>query len=111
MFTADFILLAFAFVWTSPAFCSAKSPHVSAECTPDRTQMRHEWRHLPPDQKRSYIDAELCLLKLPNQLDLKGSTTRFEDLQALHHNQTDIIHHVVSVWYDYMFGQGDLTRC
>ncbi|KAE8382375.1 tyrosinase, partial [Aspergillus bertholletiae] len=77
----------------SSAF-SLPDSYAPTKCTPERMQTHLEWTHLTLAQKQEYIDAELCLWNSPNQLHLKGSTNRFEDLQALHQNQTDIIHHV-----------------
>jgi hypothetical protein len=46
-------------------------------------------------EKKSYIDAELCLMKSPKKLDLRGTKTRFDELQSCHVLQSEITHFVV----------------
>ena len=47
-------------------------------------------------EKLDYINAELCLMKLPAKLGLPGAKTRFDDFQAIHQKQAYMIHFVVS---------------
>jgi len=47
------------------------------------------------EEKRAYIDAELCLIKLPATLGLPGAKNRFEELQSVHQVQAAITHGVV----------------
>lgn len=58
------------------------------------THPRH--RHtLTNDERKAYIDAELCLMSTPTSLDDGVARTQFDDLHAVHHNQAYIIHNVV----------------
>lgn len=71
-------------------------------CTPETVTIRKEWRSLTHTEKIAFVDAELCLMALPNKTDLPGSTTRFDDFQAAHQQGTndtygDIIHYTVSM--------------
>ena len=54
-------------------------------------------RHILTDsEKLAYIDAELCLMAKPSTSDLPGTQTRFDDLQAIHQNQSYAVHNVAS---------------
>lgn len=87
------LLLSTAVALSSTA---VESSYSTGKCTPGKVQTRKEWRHLTTEQKNDYIQAEKCLFNRPSQLDLSGTTVRFEDLQAIHQVQTYTIHHVVS---------------
>ncbi|KAF2832917.1 Di-copper centre-containing protein [Ophiobolus disseminans] len=56
------------------AFCTATSHRLR----------RHAWHTLTPAQNSSYISAELCLMHTPSKLSLPGTTSRYEELQAVH---------------------------
>jgi tyrosinase len=49
-----------------------------------------------PREKRAYIEADLCLMRLPANLGLPGARNRFEELQSIHQRQAAITHGVVS---------------
>lgn len=62
------------------------------------------YRHmLSPDEKKNYINAELCLMNLPAKLDLPGVRTRFDDFQAAHQNQAYMTHSVVYFQHSLFF--------
>ncbi|TVY86681.1 Tyrosinase-like protein, partial [Lachnellula willkommii] len=61
-----------------------------SKCT--TVAVRKEWRNLTSSEQTSYLESQKCLFGLPAQLDLLGSTNRWEDLVSLHQNQTDVIH-------------------
>lgn len=70
-------------------------------CTADNVVVRKEWRSLTDVEKQAFIDAESCMISLPNKTSLPGSTTRFDDFQAAHQQGTnttygDIIHYTAS---------------
>lgn len=52
-------------------------------------------RALSETQKRSYIDAVLCLQDIPAKSGFDAAKNRFDDFQAIHSNQTPAIHWVV----------------
>jgi len=47
-------------------------------------------------EKANYINAELCLQSLPATLGLPGAVTIFDELQATHAIQAELVHGVVS---------------
>ena len=53
-------------------------------------------RHTLKDQeKKAYLDAELCLMTKPSKQHLRGSRTIFDDFQSAHALKTEIAHFVV----------------
>ncbi|KAI5779170.1 putative tyrosinase [Geopyxis carbonaria] len=66
----------------------------SKKCKPKNVRIRKEWRNMSGKEQKAYLDAELCLMKAPSKTGLPGVTSRFEDLQAMHQLQTNIIHGV-----------------
>ncbi|PSN60538.1 Di-copper centre-containing protein [Corynespora cassiicola Philippines] len=64
---------------------------------------RLEWRQLSEPQKKSYIDAVLCLAKKKAISGIAGAVNRFDDHQAVHNSQTDNIHWVghFILWHRY----------
>jgi len=59
---------------------------------------RRAWHTFSLAEKKAYIDAELCLMKLPATLGLAGAKNRFEELQWIHQTQASITHGVVSFY-------------
>ncbi|KAL2070975.1 hypothetical protein VTL71DRAFT_14001 [Oculimacula yallundae] len=55
---------------------------------------RKAWHILTSDEKLAYLDAERCLMKLPATLGLPGTRTRFDELQASHAIQAEVVHNV-----------------
>ncbi|KAL1836325.1 hypothetical protein VTJ49DRAFT_5309 [Mycothermus thermophilus] len=55
---------------------------------------RRAWHTFTDEEKRAYIDAELCLMAKPATLGLKGTKNRFEELQWTHQHQSNIVHNV-----------------
>ncbi|KAK4450357.1 tyrosinase [Podospora aff. communis PSN243] len=55
---------------------------------------RRAWHTFSDEEKRAYIDAELCLMNRPATLGLPGARNRFEELQSIHQVQSAIIHGV-----------------
>ena len=47
-------------------------------------------------EKKAYLDAEVCLMKTPGTLGLRGAKSKFDELQSVHVFQSDIAHGVVS---------------
>ncbi|CZR44972.1 uncharacterized protein FPRO_14724 [Fusarium proliferatum ET1] len=44
------------------------------------------------DDQQSYLKAVKCLMQLPAQTGIKGTVTRFDDMNAMHQVQAKIIH-------------------
>jgi hypothetical protein len=73
---------------------------VDGEDTPSTTvQFGHELtnktilRHtLSDEEKRDYLDAELCVLTSPAKTKLPGALTMYDDLVATHQLQTTLVH-------------------
>ncbi|CAI4212657.1 unnamed protein product [Parascedosporium putredinis] len=55
---------------------------------------RRAWHTLSDDEKRAYLDAEVCLMNTPSTSDLRGSKSKFDDFQAIHVLQSEIAHFV-----------------
>jgi tyrosinase len=53
--------------------------------------LRHK---LTNAEKKAYLDAELCLMNTPAELDLRGARTVFDELQSIHVNIAQIAHFV-----------------
>jgi len=62
-------------------------------------------------QRRSYTAAVICLTKKKAKSGIVGALNRFDDLQAIHSNQTDGIHWVVSDHVHCRFITCKLTCC
>ncbi|KAK0657776.1 hypothetical protein B0T16DRAFT_386256 [Cercophora newfieldiana] len=56
--------------------------------------VRKAWHTLTDTEKKSYIDAELCLMKKPSASGLRGTRTRFDEFQVAHALKTEIAHFV-----------------
>jgi hypothetical protein len=59
---------------------------------PLKTMNRHTLSNV---EKRSYIDAELCLMKVKATNGLPAARTRFDELQETHQIQANVVHGVV----------------
>ncbi|EUC50002.1 hypothetical protein COCMIDRAFT_82953 [Bipolaris oryzae ATCC 44560] len=76
----------------SLAFAAAlPAPHVS---TCKKPAKRLEWRQMSTSQKHSYISAVLCLQKIPSISGFPYAKNRYDDFQAIHHDQGNYIHWV-----------------
>jgi hypothetical protein len=67
----------------------------SKKCTLDNVYVRREWGALSKQERKNYINAVLCLQKLPSKLDpvkFPGARTRYDDFVGVHINQTLSIH-------------------
>lgn len=82
---------------TLAVFASATSAVVTPRSPTGQCEtklQRKAWHTLSAAEKRAYIDAELCLIKLPATLGLTGAKNRFEELQSAHQVQAAITHGV-----------------
>lgn len=64
----------------------------AAQCTP---YARREWSALSLSERRAYIDATLCMSKLPPKTDLAlvpGAQSRWDDFIVVHINNTLVMH-------------------
>ncbi|KAF4537765.1 Amino acid transporter [Lasiodiplodia theobromae] len=64
------------------------------ECT--ALNQRKSWTSLSDAEKKSYIDAELCLMNKPSKLNVTGSKNLWGDLMYTHINQANVIHNTGS---------------
>jgi hypothetical protein len=48
-------------------------------------------------EQTAYVKAELCLMEVPNRLDVRGSQNLWDDLQWSHITQTPVVHDVVGI--------------
>ncbi|KAF5603905.1 monophenol monooxygenase [Fusarium subglutinans] len=88
MFFSLFTFLALAL--PLPAMSSSNST-----CTPEKIQTRIEWANMASDGQKSYLKAVKCLMQLPAQTGIKGTVTRFDDMNAMHQVQAKAIHLVL----------------
>ncbi|EDU41090.1 monoxygenase [Pyrenophora tritici-repentis Pt-1C-BFP] len=65
--------------------------------------MSHHRRQMTTSQKKSYIDAVLCLTTKEAISGINGTVNRFDDHQAVHNKQTPYIHFVghFILWHRY----------
>ncbi|KAF1849647.1 Di-copper centre-containing protein [Cucurbitaria berberidis CBS 394.84] len=78
-------------------------PTIASSGTCTNPPRRLEWRQLSKLQKRSYIDAVLCLTRKKAKSGITGALNRFDDHQAVHNSQTPNIHWVghFILWHRY----------
>ncbi|KAH8731557.1 hypothetical protein GQ44DRAFT_746267 [Phaeosphaeriaceae sp. PMI808] len=64
---------------------------------------RFEWRQLSEIQRKSYIDAVLCLTTKKAKSEIAGAVNRFDDHMAVHNSQAGNIHWVghFILWHRY----------
>jgi hypothetical protein len=84
-------LLAASEAIASPAL-SSRQGHNEPACKNPR--QRRAWHTLSGEEKKAYIEAELCLMHKPAKLNLRGTRTRFDELQSCHILQAEITHNV-----------------
>ncbi|TKA75529.1 hypothetical protein B0A55_03540 [Friedmanniomyces simplex] len=74
-------------------------------CNTSTGYIRKEWHTLKDAEKTAYIDAVLCMQKLPAKSGsfAPGAKSRFDDFVAVHINQTLIIHATANFlsWHRY----------
>ncbi|RMZ75161.1 hypothetical protein DV737_g5425, partial [Chaetothyriales sp. CBS 132003] len=80
--------------------------HPSGSCNISNAAVRREWSTLSKQERRAYIDAELCLMSKPSEADpsfAAGAKTRYDDFVAVHINQTLSIHGTANFlsWHRY----------
>lgn len=65
--------------------------------------VRKAWNTLSDEEKKAYIDAELCLMSLPAVYGFEGAQNRFDELMYTHIYLTNVIHYVGSFlpWHRY----------
>ncbi|KAI1865425.1 uncharacterized protein JN550_008473 [Neoarthrinium moseri] len=64
----------------------------ASACT--KVRQRVPWTSLTKEEKKSYIQADLCLMKAPSKLGIPGAVTRWDDIQWPHVVQTASVHFV-----------------
>jgi tyrosinase len=70
---------------------------ISCPCRHNEALIDNPCRHtLSNTEKKAYLDAELCLMKTPGTLGLRGARTKFDEFQSIHVYQSEIAHFVVS---------------
>lgn len=93
--TMLFSLFLTSLLITADAVSTPRAPN--GTCT--SKLQRRAWHTFSLQEKKAYIDAELCLMKLPANLGLTGAKNRFEELQWIHQTQASITHGVVSFFF------------
>ncbi|OSS48079.1 hypothetical protein B5807_06615 [Epicoccum nigrum] len=82
---------------------SVALPQESSVKTCMNPPKRMEWRQLSIPQKKSYIDAVLCLSRKEAKSGINSTVNRFDDHQAVHMEQKPQIHWVghFILWHRY----------
>ncbi|KAI7549418.1 Di-copper centre-containing protein [Hortaea werneckii] len=80
--------------------------HHGTGCDHKKLEVRREWGNLSKKERRSYIDAVLCLQSKPALTpasEAPGAKTRFDDFVATHINQSLAIHYTGNFlsWHRY----------
>lgn len=77
----------------------------SGSCNLLNAAIRREWSTLSQQERKAYIDAELCLMSKPTQdpTFAPGARNRYDDFVAVHINQTLSIHGTANflAWHRY----------
>ncbi|KAH7094614.1 hypothetical protein FB567DRAFT_565798 [Paraphoma chrysanthemicola] len=63
------------------------STALASTCTADKIVYRREWGSMPTSDRKSYIDAVQCLMKLPalsSPEEIPGARSRYDDFVAMH---------------------------
>lgn len=90
-----FRFLSLAFVYSAALAASLSAYPVKSLCTTQNTNVRKEWGSLTTSERRSYIDAVLCMQNRPSVIpegEVPGAKSRFDDFIAVHANYTMHIH-------------------
>ncbi|CAG9953082.1 unnamed protein product [Clonostachys rosea f. rosea IK726] len=71
--------------------------------TCDKKSQRKAWHRMSVDERKEYIDAELCLMERPPIAGIEGAQNLWDELQFAHITQSNIIHNVGAFfpWHRY----------
>ncbi|KAK8046328.1 amino acid transporter [Apiospora saccharicola] len=72
------------------ALLLAAASSVSGDCT--NPSVRKAWTALTDNEKKDFLQAEVCLMETPSKTRYAGSISRWDELQALHVAQVQYIH-------------------
>ncbi|KAK7953497.1 Tyrosinase ustQ [Apiospora saccharicola] len=83
------------------ALLLAAASSVSSDCT--NPSVRKAWTALTDNEKKDFLQAEVCLMETPSKTRYAGSISRWDELQALHVAQVQYIHTTGSFlpWHRY----------
>ncbi|KAK8136758.1 amino acid transporter [Apiospora sp. TS-2023a] len=83
------------------ALLLAAASSVSGACT--NPSVRKAWTALTDNEKKDFLQAEVCLMETPSKTRYAGSISRWDELQALHVAQVQYIHTTGSFlpWHRY----------
>ncbi|KAF6838954.1 tyrosinase central domain protein [Colletotrichum plurivorum] len=68
---------------------------INSTCSPDKVQVRKEWRNIPAEERKAFIAAVQCLQASPSSLDtvaMPAAKSMYDDFVLIHLNQTARIH-------------------
>lgn len=80
---------------TTLATAAPSQHHARATTTDCVKEQRTSWHTMTNEEKKAYIDADLCLMSLPATMGFPGAQTRWDDLMFAHINSTNVVHDVV----------------
>ncbi|KAI1657703.1 Di-copper centre-containing protein [Daldinia decipiens] len=71
----------------------ARLENGSSTCTKENVRRRKEWRNIPGEERKTYIKAVECLMKLPNVYEnVTGPKSMFDSFGVLHYKMTPYVH-------------------
>ncbi|EEP82997.1 conserved hypothetical protein [Uncinocarpus reesii 1704] len=105
-------LASFAYGVTKSNLESGSERRRTNACTLSNLSVRREWSTFTVRQRKAYIDAVLCLQKLPAKTPSSiatGAKSRYDDFVATHVQQTLGIHHTGTflAWHRYYVHEYD----
>jgi hypothetical protein len=82
----------FALAATSVLAAPHAAVHKRQACT--NPKQRKAWHKMTNEEKKAYLDAEVCLMNTPAEQEMRGAETVFDELQSIHVNIAQIAHFV-----------------
>ncbi|KAI2776679.1 Di-copper centre-containing protein [Daldinia loculata] len=65
----------------------------SSTCTKENVRRRKEWRNIPGEERKAYVEAVECLMELPNVYEnVTGPKSMFDSFGVLHYKMTPYVH-------------------
>ncbi|KAI1871686.1 hypothetical protein JX265_005672 [Neoarthrinium moseri] len=88
---------------TSATTSASPTPAVTAQAECANPNMRFEWRSYSDSDRKAFVDAFTCLMRLPASGAYPPAQNRYEDIVRVHQMMTSTIHgnSIFLVWHRY----------